>query len=65
MITLKPTLEAKVGSYSNAAVRFSYRDYPDLHYDFTILSIIDDCIVEEASFSPSLLRVDQYLSKQE
>ena len=47
-VTLQPDVTSKVGTFSDAAIRFSYIDYPELHFNITVVSTIEECIVEKA-----------------
>ena len=50
-----------MGRYDKASIRFSYVDYPALHFDVIILTIIDPCEVIEASFSPDTIKIDYFI----
>lgn len=46
-------------------IRFSYEKNPFLHYDVIIISIIDECLIEQAEFPVSQVNVYYHIGKDE
>ena len=57
VIKLEPDVNSHTGQFSNAAIRFSYKDYPRLHFNITVISTVEDCIIEQAQFALSYYSV--------
>ena len=63
-MTVKPDLTTKAGYYTQSAIKFSYEDYPKLHFNVTVIAIIEECIVESAQFAISHYQVSYYIGQE-
>ena len=58
-------MTSKVGTFSDAAIRFSYIEYPELHFNITVISTIEECIIEKAYYAIPFFSMTYYIGRDD